>query len=43
MANFYILRLTGLIPEDLDEMDSHDFNALSELITDLIKEGKSEK
>lgn len=41
MTNFYILRLTGILPEDLDEMDSTDVNNLSQIIMDLVTEGKS--
>lgn len=43
MANFYLLRLTNLVPEDLDEMDACDYNHLTKLIIDLVKEGKSEE
>lgn len=43
MANFYILRLTNLVPEDLDEMDACDYNKLTKLIIELVKEGKSEE
>ena len=35
--------LTGLVPEDLDEMDACDYNKLTKLIIDLVKEGKSEE
>lgn len=43
MANFYLLRLTNLVPEDLDEMDACDYNKLTKLIIELVKEGKSEE
>lgn len=42
MANFYICRLTNILPEDLDEMDNEDIQAMTEIITKLLTAGKSE-
>ncbi|UTU48075.1 phage tail assembly protein [Mergibacter septicus] len=40
---FFIVRLSNLLPEDVDEMDLKDILGLGELITKLINEGKSDK
>ena len=42
ITKFFLTRLSNLIPEDIDEFDQADLQALGKLITDLVTEGKSE-
>lgn len=43
ISRFYIQQLTTLVPEDIDELDATDINALNDIILALLTEGKSEK
>lgn len=43
ISRFYIQQLTKLVPEDIDDLDGADINALNEIILALITEGKSPK
>ena len=42
ITKFFLTRLSNLIPEDIDEFDQADLQALGKLITDVVAEGKSE-
>lgn len=42
ITRFFLTRLSNLVPEDIDEFDQADIQALGRLITDLVTEGKSE-
>lgn len=42
-AKFVLLRLSNLVPEDLEQLDNEDFVALEGFAVELIKGGKSEK
>lgn len=42
ISRFYIQQLTSLVPEDIDELDGADINALNDIILALLTEGKLE-
>lgn len=43
ISRFYIQQLTKLVPEDIDDLDGADINAINEIILALITEGKSQE
>lgn len=40
ITKFWIVRLSSLVPEDVNELDVSDIQALGELIAELAEEGK---
>lgn len=41
ITKFFIVRLSTLVPEDVNEIDNFDIQELGKLITALVSEGKS--
>ncbi|MDD7545225.1 phage tail assembly protein [Actinobacillus porcinus] len=41
ITEFFLVRLTNLVPEDIDELDNVDLAELNKMITELATEGKS--
>ena len=41
ITEFFLTRLTDLVPEDIDELDNADLAELNQMITELATEGKS--